>query len=584
MTSPSALPKPRLVVDGMGARIEVVGSLVRIKRDGLFGLLITLFGAGDGLSEKTIPIHRMSSVEIVRSFVLHIFCIEYMRFSFPGSPSSAGADWHDTMLEHTVMMNLFDNREFYALKELIEREMEDIRRGNGGATSAAPVDPDPGPEPEPAPVAPEPAWRARLRGWAQAIAGPLVRRVPGGSRGLAAIALAVVALVGSLSWVSQMPLRGGAPVEEAALPGVLSVEDVLPLLGVDNRRTITWEGAGGVAYRATVRGRAYESFLADARRRVAAVGGRAEARFQERLADELKPIFAEVEARIPDYGEWVFNWWTSYILLVRGVGAIVDQVAGGTEQSLEQVTQRVMADEIKARYAQIVLPPDEFRPALRQAVAGAVAAARTELRQACDEFRLRFAGFLIEHAQVVEFQTSAKGWAPDQGWQARVAENRPCAAAGRRLEAAVADLEAGYDATLDATGAIDDVAIRITRPFVTTVVSAGLSASSMAGIAVSLGFPPALVATPAMAAVLTKSAFTLVDLGLSQLDETLNRASFEQAVGEAVARSRAAFERSAVAAAHAAIGRELDDLGLAPRQVSSRPAGDGLLVPTAARP
>ncbi|MBI3707065.1 MAG: hypothetical protein HY246_05230, partial [Proteobacteria bacterium] len=157
----------------MGARVEIVGSQVRIKRNGLLGLLITLFGLGDGLSEKTIPIHRISSIEIVRTFAFAVFCIEYIRFSFPGSPEAKGSDWRDAMLEHTVMMNLFDNRKFYEMKETIEREMEAIRRGD------APPDPDDGVvSPGPAgPAAPAAAaqWlqttRSRLQeasGWAVA--------------------------------------------------------------------------------------------------------------------------------------------------------------------------------------------------------------------------------------------------------------------------------------------------------------------------------------------------------------------------------------------------------------------------------
>jgi hypothetical protein len=575
MTTLPASPQPRPIANGMGARVEIVGSQIRIKRDGLFGLMMTLFGMGDGLAEKTIPIQRLSAIEVVRTFAFGIFCVEYMRFSYPGSPESKGSDWRDAMLEHTVMMNLFDNRDFYALKEHIEREMESIRRGNGGA--APPTEPVPGV----APVAPRPTWGDRVRAWAGMLAEPLASRVPGGERGLMALAVAVAALVGSVVWVVQQPRP--VPMAEAGGRGGAAT-DLLPLFGLDSRRAISWEGPGGVLYRAAVRGRAYENFLADARARAASVRGRAEARFQERLAENLRPVFADVDERIPDYGEWVFNWWTSYILLVRGIGAIWDQVASGTEQSLEDVTQRIMADEIKARYVQIVLPPEEFRPALREAVAGAVAAARAELRQACDELRLRFAAFLIENAAAVEFQTAANAWAPDRGWESRAAENRVCPAAGRHLDAAAGDLEAGYDDAFGTTGAIDDVAIRITRPFVTTIVSAGLSASSVAALAVSLGIPAALVATPAMAAVLTKSAFTLVDLMLSQLDETLNRQNFEAAVREAVARSRTTFEQAAARTAREAVARELDDFGLAMRRVSLRPADGGLLVPAAVRP
>ena len=44
----------------------------------------------------------------------------------------------------------------------------------------------------------------------------------------------------------------------------------------------------------------------------------------ETLLDEMRngvrPVFAEMEARVPQYGAWVFDWWTSWILLGRAFG------------------------------------------------------------------------------------------------------------------------------------------------------------------------------------------------------------------------------------------------------------------------
>jgi hypothetical protein len=565
MNSSSHSPKPRVVANGMGARVEIVGSQVRIKRNGLFGLLITLFGLGDGLSEKTIPIHRISSIEIVRTFAFVIFCIEYMRFSFPGSPEAKGSDWRDSMLEHTVMMNLFDNRKFYEMKETIEREMEAIRRGDS--------DPDPGDgvvSPGPAaPAAPAAAarWLLTTRSRLQEASAWAVARAPGGKRGLATT-LASLALLAGLGWISSADFVRPPPEAnaDAAATRSRATDGLFPFFNGGGNRTVMWPGPGGVVYRATVRARAYDEFLEVNRSMSDGLRRRLDARFRERLTMELDPVFADVDGRISEYGEWVFNWWTSYILLVRGLSAIWSQVADGTEQSLQEVTERVMADEIKSRYVQIVLPPDSFRPALSEAVARAVFEMNQDLRRGCDDLRARFAAFLLENSTAVEFQTSANVWAADHGWQTRVAGNTYCSAPGRRLQAASVEIESSYDRVFGVTGAIEDVAIRITRPFVTTIVSAGLSASGIATVAVGIGIPAALVATPAMAAVLTKSAFTLVDLMLSELDAALNRPNFEAAVRDAVQRSRTGFEQAAMRVVRQAMDHELVDMRGSPDQ------------------
>jgi hypothetical protein len=561
MSSSLATLPDTLIARGMDARVELVAGQVRIHRSGLMGLLITVLGHGDGLGEKTIPVRLLASVEIVRTFILGVFCFEYLRLSYAGSPERGGSAWRDAMLENVVVMGLFDNRDFYALKAAIEREMEEIRRYGG------PMDPGPdsaAPAPAGPPATREP-WSVRAGRWAANTYGGVVGWSGASPRrwwkGTAAAGLAAILGLGWV-WFSK---------DDAARSGSPAFVDNLSLRFITNgTRQVTWDAGGGVIYRATVRGRALDDFVefnrvwADERRR------QLDASFQERLAIELEPVFADVEKRISEYGEWVFNWWTSYILMVRGAGAIWSEVANGGEKSLEEIVERVMADAIKERYIEIVLPPERFRPALQKAVVRASAETAQELKQACLDMLDRFRTVVTEQGAGVELQASDGTWAVDRDWRRRLTGDVYCPTPSQTVNATVADLQTAAESTFGNTGAIDDVAIRITRPVVTTIVSAGLSASSLAAVATGIGIPAALVATPAMAAVLTKSAFTLVDLMLSELDEALNRTAFEAVVRGAVARARIEFEQTVHGALRAAVVRELGVMGIEPLR-QSRP-------------
>lgn len=567
-SSPSA-PAP-LVANGMDARIELAGGQLRIHRSGLMGLLITLLGHGDGLGEKTIPVQRLSSVEIVRTFVFGIFCFEYLRLSYPGGPESGGRPWRDIMLENVVVMGLFDNRAFYALKEAIEREMARSGPHDEGSPAQTPTAPAPA-----AIVTPElparSAWPQRTGQWLAGIYAGVAARSGSGAgrwRRRGAFLALILGLFAAAVWLSSRGVdrREGTTAAETGF-----VDRLLFQLNVDGRRQVTWGSGDTLLYRATVRGRDLDAFVEANRLQAERLRDHVEREFRDRLAVELEPVFVDVDRRVSEYGEWVFNWWTSYILMVRGVGAIWHQLTSNGQQSFEQAVERVMADAIKERFIEIVLPPERFRPALQRAVVRATAGTARALQDACEDTRQRFLAVLATPGSTVERRLGDGTWVPGRDALERSAVAANCSTSGDMLERTIAELQTAVASTFGNTGAIDDVAIRITRPAVTTLVSAGLSASSLAAIATGIGIPAALVATPAMAAVLTKSAFTLVDLMLSELDEALNRVSFEAVVRDAVGRARLEFEQVSQKAVREAVNREIAVLQAEPLRLP-RPA------------
>ncbi|MBI3453278.1 MAG: hypothetical protein HY057_10745 [Rhodospirillales bacterium] len=107
---------PTLVAEGMGGRVELVGEQIHLLKGGVFGFFASMFGM-EGFVEKTIWIGQLTAIEIIRPVIFH----EYIRFSYAGGPSATGHHFRDAMAENALMMNMFDNRPFYRLKEEIER-------------------------------------------------------------------------------------------------------------------------------------------------------------------------------------------------------------------------------------------------------------------------------------------------------------------------------------------------------------------------------------------------------------------------------------------------------------------------------
>jgi len=112
-TVPSA---PILVAVGLGGRVELTAEHVQLRKGGVVGNMIELLWLGHGITENIIPLRQISSVEIVRPIVLP----DFIRFSYPGSPPEQGRYLRDALAENALMMNLVDNRAFYAIKDWVD--------------------------------------------------------------------------------------------------------------------------------------------------------------------------------------------------------------------------------------------------------------------------------------------------------------------------------------------------------------------------------------------------------------------------------------------------------------------------------
>jgi hypothetical protein len=130
--------KPLMVAHGIGGRIELHYHAVRIVRHGYVNFLLTWLGGRSAFVDTIIAIGEISSFDIVEP----VFFNDFVAISYPGSPPLTGSSLHDCLAENALLMNFFDNRQFYAIR----RRYQEI----AGLTTTL----------EPAPTRLRPSWRS----------------------------------------------------------------------------------------------------------------------------------------------------------------------------------------------------------------------------------------------------------------------------------------------------------------------------------------------------------------------------------------------------------------------------------------
>ncbi len=118
-----------IVAKGTGGYLALHGNTLHLVKGGFFGLLVELLGMHGGHAHQTIRVSDISAIE----FEKHGVFFHYIRFCYPGAPMETGNHLHDMMADNALLMNLFDNRSLYRLKEQIEASMEAERVARAAA-------------------------------------------------------------------------------------------------------------------------------------------------------------------------------------------------------------------------------------------------------------------------------------------------------------------------------------------------------------------------------------------------------------------------------------------------------------------
>ena len=403
--------------------------------------------------------------------------------------------------------------------------------------------------------------QARLQGWRQRLlrfrAFPLVKALP--------IIAGIIALV-VLTWLwrgkSDVPAARAQSAEVA--PAVPS-DRVVKTAGNQPEVIFNWKDDAGVAHRAAVPRDDYLAYLAPLRDAVERDRQTAMSVGTQALADEVVPVFDQMQTRVSQYADWAFDWWTSWILLGRAFGWTWDNLREGHILTLPDRVQAQLTGAIKDRFRDLALRPDVTDPKLAAIVEHSWAAAGGALTQNCAELQTSLTGFVKRSAQRTERRDLPQGWLPDPSWEPATATFRSICISQPLGPMNPSDIQVTLQAA-DGTGPIDDVVLRLARPFATKLISfvvlPGIIAAVVGGFVLPLfRLLPNIISgviigilTGAFGAIIIGfAASASVDLLLSRTDEALNRPQFEASARKAVIAVQADFETRAISAEQRAI-------------------------------
>jgi len=108
---------PLMVAHGIGGRIELYNDCIRIRRHGYVNYLLNWLAGRPAFIDTTIPLERVSSFDIIQPVLFNDFVV----IAYPGSPPLTGRSLVDAVAEGSLLMNFFDNREFYDLRREFQR-------------------------------------------------------------------------------------------------------------------------------------------------------------------------------------------------------------------------------------------------------------------------------------------------------------------------------------------------------------------------------------------------------------------------------------------------------------------------------
>jgi hypothetical protein len=413
----------------------------------------------------------------------------------------------------------------------------------------------------------------RLRRWSAALGGLRERPLVGGAA-LAAAALLVTGVV----WFAQ-PLRSSSvtlPVAaNAAQPPQKPGTDIAPDAATST--VFAWDDDHGVRRRAAVDSRRFDDYAATRRGMVLPDQERALAAAAQALHTGTAPIFAEVEARVPHYANWVFDWWTSWILLGRAFGWTWHELTDGPILTLPDRVQARLVGAIQEQFDALVLQSETTEAKLMPAIARSREAASGEWLRSCRRYQDGLSDFVRQEARRVERYDPAQGWLPEPGWDGGKATFQTiCRPVGPTGETILRpELTASLTA-MSSGGPVDDVILRMARPFATKLISFVvlpiIVTALIGGLVLPLfgllpnvisGVVTGIITGAAGALIIGFSASASVDWLLNRTDEALSRPQFEADVRRAVVTAEADFESKVLDSQRRSIEQQLQAVAAA---------------------
>ncbi len=414
---------------------------------------------------------------------------------------------------------------------------------------------------------------------------------------VAALALAAAAAGG---YITHATMSQPAPATTAGAPIIQPGIGSRPAESdAKVRDTVVWRDEAGAVYRAKVGDGRLDQFLRQ--RKAVLETARTESREQSaaEILAALKPVFADMTARVPGYADWYFGYTTKYELMGHAVFPALDYLlrsldfSSRPDKSLAQTVGPHVVAYLAEQYAERVVRPREAEIRLRAAFDKSHDAVQAHWRRLVDEERAAMRAFIKEQAGSAERLSADQAAGIELDWDgsrehgSAVPEERMVDQTFQRgllsvtlkipKSAKASAPPAGGEKTPEETDEITHVIVDLFNKLIEPVVSrmsdlalgvfAGSAAGgTAAGFGMARGFgmaggfgPPAGFATGVATGVATAvpigaaiglAATVAAEMLTNRLEESLNRGEFEKEIKQTVDATENAVETGMIAALH----------------------------------
>ncbi|MBF0392271.1 MAG: hypothetical protein HQL38_06280 [Alphaproteobacteria bacterium] len=308
-----------------------------------------------------------------------------------------------------------------------------------------------------------------------------------------------------------------------------------------------WHAGDDTPRRARVDAGRHELFVQAVGRAMTADRSRMTQLLSERLRLELKPLREAVERRVPRYAESVFDWWTSYVLVVEGLMAVGEMAGVADSATLESQVAGRMAGWLARHYNESVLQAEGVQVQIRETVTRVFGGLRRDLLRDCDKYDQAFQDFIRQEASAIELLAVDGSWQGDHGWSAPAATFRSqCHTLRLGDDGAMLLDERVLDVLAQPPAGLIKAAADLTRPLAELVVEAGRDADSSARSLVETGLPSSLAASSATLWTVGKWAAPLAGKVRERLGGDAGAATFQASSQAATAAAWTLFEERLV--------------------------------------
>ncbi len=296
----------------------------------------------------------------------------------------------------------------------------------------------------------------------------------------------------------------------------IAVMATAPAAAEGPQRLFYWRARDGAAFRAKVDSARYELYAGEQQRRMDVAKAKLITETDTWVRGRLRPVLNGVGDRVGDYGDWMYNWWTAWILLGQAFGWTWQGFLDGKLLDLPNVVHIRLIEEIRGQYDGVVLRPEILEPQMQALVDRAVAGVQRDILRICGPMNDARQTFVRGMAREIERKGSAGGWI---AWaredETAIAVSSSCGAFGSEDEAKLtaALLDDRPMSNLDA--GVDEVILRLSRPFATKLISFMVLPVVTTAVAGGIAIPFVGLPAGALAGLLAGGAVSALVIGFS---------------------------------------------------------------------